>query len=44
MGDELGDLWRRFHVLEDIAERLAATCADPQAVADWWEWKAQADD
>lgn len=26
--------------LEDLADRLAATCVDPQAVADWWEWKA----
>lgn len=25
--------------LEGIADRLAATCADPLAVADYFEWK-----
>lgn len=47
MRDEMSDAWaafdelmRRSLVLEGIAERLAATAADPQAVADWWEWKA----
>lgn len=47
MRDEQADAWaaydelmRRCLVLEEIAERLAATAADPVAVADWWTWKA----
>jgi hypothetical protein len=36
------ELLRRCLVLEEIAERLAATAADPVAVADWWTWKAGA--
>lgn len=34
------ELTRRCLVLEEIAERLAATSADPIATADFWEWKA----
>lgn len=47
MRDEMSDAWaaydelmRRSLVLEEIAERLAATSADPVAVSDWWTWKA----
>lgn len=47
MGDELGRLWaaydrllQRLLALEAIAERLAATCADPIATADYTAWKA----
>lgn len=47
MRDEMSDAWaaydelmRRCLVLEEIAERLAATSADPIAAADFWEWKA----
>jgi hypothetical protein len=48
MDDELADAWAaqgrlliRLYALEEIAERLAATAADPQAVADYWRWRAQ---
>lgn len=34
------ELLRRILALEEIAERLAATSADPVAVADFWLWKA----
>lgn len=37
------ELMRRSLVLEEIAERLAATSADPVAAADFWEWKAGAE-
>jgi uncharacterized small protein (DUF1192 family) len=47
MRDEMSDAWaavdelqRRILVLEEIAERLTATSADPIAVADFWVWKA----
>lgn len=40
MGDELGWLYERLRAVEEIAERLAATCADPVAVSDFWLWKA----
>lgn len=47
MRDETSDAWtaydelmRRCLVLEEIAERLVATCADPVAVSDFWVWKA----
>jgi hypothetical protein len=40
MDDELGDCWARLAALEEIAERLAATSADPIAVSDFWLWKA----
>lgn len=47
MRDEMSDAWaaydelmRRCSVLEEIAGRLAATCADPIAVDDWHVWKA----
>lgn len=33
------ELMRRCSVLEEIAERLAVTSADPIAAADFWEWK-----
>lgn len=33
------DLLRRCVVLEEIADRLAATSADPIAVSDYWLWK-----
>lgn len=46
MHDELGDLWVRYGallarltVLEEIADRLAATCADPVAIDDYRVWK-----
>lgn len=46
MGDEMSDAWaaydslvRRTLELDEIAGRLAATCADPVAVADYWAWK-----
>lgn len=46
MGDEGGNLWRAYEALlsrqlalESIADRLAATCADPTAVDDYWLWK-----
>lgn len=35
-------LMRRSLALEEIAERLAATCVDPIAVDDWHAWKAEA--
>jgi hypothetical protein len=31
----LARLWLRIEELENIADRLAATCADPVAVADY---------
>ena len=34
-------LLRRLLTLEEIAERLSATSADPIAVSDFWLWKAQ---
>ena len=34
-------LLRRLLVLEEIAERLAATAADPIAVADYWAWRGE---
>ena len=34
-------LLRRLLTLEEIAERLAATCVDPIATADYDAWKAQ---
>lgn len=37
--DAYDELLRRVLVLEEIADRLAATAADPQAVADYWVWK-----
>ena len=47
MGDEMSRLWAsydalldRCNELERIADRLAATCADPVAVADYAAWKA----
>jgi hypothetical protein len=47
MRDEMTDAWaafdelmRRCLILEEIAERMTPTCADPVAVADFWEWKA----
>jgi hypothetical protein len=40
MGDEEADCWARLVALDGIAERLAATCPDPIAVADYWLWKA----
>lgn len=47
MRDEEADAWaaydeltRRFLALEEIAERMTATCADPVAVSDFWLWKA----
>jgi hypothetical protein len=46
MHDELGDLWIRYGallarltVLEEIADRLAVTCVDPIAIADYERWK-----
>lgn len=33
------ELLRRCLVLEEIAERLVATAADPVAVAEFWRWK-----
>lgn len=48
MGDELTRMWEAYGallahmtVLEEIADRLAVTCADPVAVADFWKWKAE---
>ena len=35
----LARLWLRVEELENIADRLAATCADPVAVADYLAWK-----
>jgi hypothetical protein len=35
----LSRLWSRVEELEDITDRLAATCADPMAVADYLTWK-----
>ena len=32
-------LWFWIEELENIADRLAATCADPVAVADYLTWK-----
>lgn len=47
MRDEMSDAWaaydelmRRSLVLEEIAERLAATSVDPVAVDDLKAWKA----
>lgn len=47
MGDEGQRLWAaydalldRYSGLEALADRLAATCADPVAVADYQAWKA----
>lgn len=47
MRDEQADAWaaydeltRRLLILEEIADRLAATSADPVATADFWVWKA----
>jgi hypothetical protein len=40
MRDEMSDCWARLVALEEIAERLTATCADPIAVSDFWLWKA----
>lgn len=47
MRDEEADAWaahaellRRLEALEQIADRLVATCADPIAVSDYWLWKA----
>ena len=34
-------LWLRVDGLENIADRLAATCADPVAVADYLAWKEE---
>ena len=46
MGDEIQRLWnayddllRRCLQLEEIADRLAATAADPVAVTDYQNWK-----
>lgn len=46
MRDEQADAWaaydelmRRVLALEEIAERLVVTCADPVASADYWAWK-----
>lgn len=36
------NLARRLLALDEIAERLAATSADPIAVADYWAWKESA--
>lgn len=48
MRDEMADAWAaygallaRLTVLEEIAERMVATCADPLAVTDYWTWKAR---
>lgn len=47
MGDEMSDAWAaldeariQMTILEGIADRLAATCADPMAVEDFRRWKA----
>lgn len=40
MRDEAAHIRERLHQLEEIADRLAATCADPVAVADLEAWKA----
>jgi hypothetical protein len=37
----LGRLWLRIEELENVADRLAATCADPVAVADYLAWKEE---
>lgn len=37
----LAELLARLTDLEDIAERMVATCADPIAVSDYWTWKAR---
>lgn len=46
MGDEAARIWaaydallRRCLELEEITDRLAATCADPLAVDDYHVWK-----
>lgn len=46
MPDESARIWaaydnllRRQIALEEIADRLAATSADPTAVDDYWLWK-----
>lgn len=46
MGDELGRLWNAYDALlarcgelEALADRLAATCADPLAVSEYLAWK-----
>ena len=36
------ELLRRCLALEEIADRLAVTSADPVAVSDYWQWKAEA--
>jgi hypothetical protein len=48
MGDEMARLWdsydellRRCLALEEISDRLAVTSADPVAVADYLQWKAE---
>jgi hypothetical protein len=38
--DAYDELMRRAGVLEEIADRLAATCTDPVAVADYRTWKS----
>lgn len=40
MRDEAAHIRERLRQLEEIADRLAATCADPVAVADFEAWKA----
>lgn len=49
MRDEEADAWDavealtdRLLALEEIAERMVATCADPIAVSDFWLWRAGA--
>jgi hypothetical protein len=37
----LARLWLRIEELENIADRLAATCADLVAVADYLAWKEE---
>lgn len=41
MGDEAADIEAMLRQLEEIAERLAATTADPIAFSDFWLWKAE---
>jgi hypothetical protein len=41
MSDEMADCWTRLAALEAIADRLAVTCVDPIAIADYDAWKAQ---